>query len=119
MTGEEAGTRPVQAEAEEQRASGMTTARSLAIILVVAGAVLVLVSVFAHQLGLGPNPAFGWKKLSGTVLGVALVVAGVLLWRAVAADARADDDAGGDAADGTAGSDADTPTEARPSRGIE
>ncbi|HET8632285.1 MAG TPA: hypothetical protein VFL91_33065 [Thermomicrobiales bacterium] len=83
-------------EVEAQATPAGTTAtrmRTIAIVLMVAGVALILVSVFARRLGLGPSPGFGWKKLSGTVLGVALVVAGVLLWRGLvgaAGDAGAD-----------------------------
>ena len=98
-----------KAQATPAGEPGGTTAtgmRTIAIVLIVAGVALILVSVFAHRLGLGPSPGFGWKKLSGTVLGVALAGAGVLLRRGVAG---ADDDAAG----------ADTPAEPRTRGGIE
>jgi hypothetical protein len=60
----------------------MSQARILAIAFVVVGALLALVSVFADAIGFGaPGSTFGWKQLLGTVLGVIILVAGVILLR--------------------------------------
>ena len=60
----------------------MSQARILAIAFIVVGALLALVSVFADAVGLGaPGSTFGWKQLLGTVLGVIILVAGVILLR--------------------------------------
>jgi hypothetical protein len=52
----------------------------LALVIVVLGVLLALVSIFADALGLGGQPGFGWKQVIGLVVGLALVAAGVW-WR--------------------------------------
>ena len=47
--------------------------------VLVAGVLLVLVSLFADPLGVGGEPGFGWKQTTGLVIGLALVALG--LWR--------------------------------------
>ena len=66
----------------------MTRARQVGTLLILVGVGITLAAIFAHQLGLGPNPGFGWKKLLGTVLGVVLILGGVIVVRipAVAPD---------------------------------
>lgn len=60
----------------------MSQGRVLALVFIVIGVLLALVSAFADQVGLGaPGSGFGWKQLLGLVLGIILVVAGVLLLR--------------------------------------
>ncbi len=59
----------------------MSQGRLVAIALIIVGVILALVSIFAHQLGLGPNPGFGWKKLLGTVVGIIILIAGIILLR--------------------------------------
>jgi hypothetical protein len=54
--------------------SGKT--RSLALIII--GMVLVLLSLVADMLGVGAHAGFGWKQITGTVVGVVLSVVGVL-----------------------------------------
>jgi hypothetical protein len=54
--------------------------RTLGIVLVVVGVVIVLVMIFAHQLGLSASPVlFSTKKDIGYVVGVVVFVAGLLL----------------------------------------
>ena len=55
------------------------TQRQSALLSLVVGALLVLVSLFADALGVGGQPGFGWKQMGGLVIGVALVAFG--LWR--------------------------------------
>ena len=52
--------------------------REFALALAGVGILIVLLSAFAHPLGLG-HPGFGWKKTLGVVVGVVIIVAG--LWR--------------------------------------
>lgn len=60
----------------------MSQGRVLALVFIVIGVLLGLVSAFADQIGLGaPGSGFGWKQLLGLVLGVILLVAGVILLR--------------------------------------
>ena len=44
--------------------------------LIVIGAIIIIVSVFAHQLGLGSS-GFGAKKIIGTIVGIVVLLAGV------------------------------------------
>jgi uncharacterized membrane protein len=48
-------------------------------LVLVVGALLALISIFADQIGLGAMPGFGWKQTLGLVIGVVLVGLGV--WR--------------------------------------
>ena len=60
----------------------MSQSRVLAIVFIVVGALLALVSAFADIIGLGaPGSSFGWKQLLGTVLGIIALVAGIVLLR--------------------------------------
>lgn len=60
----------------------MSQARMLSIVMIVVGLVLAVVSAFADQIGLGaPGSTFGWKQLLGTVIGIAILIAGVILLR--------------------------------------
>ena len=55
------------------------TPRGSALVMVVVGVLLALLSLFADVLGVGAEPRFGWKQTVGLVVGVALVAIG--LWR--------------------------------------
>ena len=48
-------------------------------ILLIAGVLLLLVSLLADVVGLGLSPGFGWKHIVGSIAGLAL--AGVGFWR--------------------------------------
>ncbi len=50
-------------------------------IVIGAGVLLVLVSVFADPVGLGRNPGFGWLLWLGIVIGVLVILAGLYLRR--------------------------------------
>ncbi len=53
--------------------------RQWALLVLVLGIVLAVVSLFADRLGLGTTPGFGWKQTAGLVVGLTLVAGG--LWR--------------------------------------
>lgn len=60
----------------------MSQARILSIVMIVVGLVLAVVSAFADKIGLGaPGSTFGWKQLLGTVIGIAILIAGAILLR--------------------------------------
>ena len=60
----------------------MSQARILSIVMIVVGLVLAVISAFADQIGLGaPGSTFGWKQLLGTVVGIAILIAGAILLR--------------------------------------
>ncbi len=50
--------------------------RGSALVMVVVGVLLALVSVFADALGVGGEPGFGYKQAAGLVVGVVLAVIG-------------------------------------------
>ena len=54
------------------------TRRGLALVILVVGVLLSLVSLFADTLGVGGEPGFGYKQTAGLVVGLALVALG--LW---------------------------------------
>ena len=49
-------------------------------IVIVVGALLVLISLFADQMGLGRAPGFGWRQFLGVVVGALVILAGGYLW---------------------------------------
>jgi hypothetical protein len=53
--------------------------RGSALLILVIGVLLALVSIFADSLGIGGKPGFGYKQTVGLVVGVALIALG--LWR--------------------------------------
>jgi hypothetical protein len=57
--------------------------RMLFWVLVVVGIIIILVSVFAHQLGIGSS-GFGIKKIIGVIVGVIVALGGV--WGIVSAN---------------------------------
>jgi len=48
-------------------------------VLFVAGAVIVIVSVAADYIGMGGFPGFGYKQITGTILGIVMIVVGLAL----------------------------------------
>lgn len=58
-------------------------------IVIAAGLILLLASLFADPLGIGqPGTSFGWKQIAGTIAGALLTAAGVIWTRRI--DARPD-----------------------------
>ena len=55
------------------------TQRRSALIMVVIGVILALVSLLADAIGVGGDPGFGYKQAAGLLVGVVLVAIG--LWR--------------------------------------
>ena len=52
------------------------TPRGWALVMLVVGVLLALVSIFADVLGVGGEPGFGYKQGAGLVVGVVLAVIG-------------------------------------------
>lgn len=52
--------------------------RTRAVVMLVAGALVVLVALGADVLGLGGHPGIGWKQVLGTLVGAGVAVAGGL-----------------------------------------
>jgi uncharacterized membrane protein len=51
----------------------------LGIVLGLGGLVVLLVSAFANQLGIGEDETFGWLQITAVVVGAAVLVLGVAL----------------------------------------
>jgi hypothetical protein len=54
------------------------TQRQLALVVLIVGVLLALVSLFADAVGVGAEPGFGYKQTAGLMVGVALAALG--LW---------------------------------------
>jgi hypothetical protein len=54
--------------------------KSIAMLLIIAGALLLLVFLTADILGLGGDPnAFGWKQITGSAAGLIILLVGLWL----------------------------------------
>ncbi len=49
-------------------------------VLIAAGALFVLMALFADLLGLARHPNFGWMQGLGVIIGAVVILAGVYLW---------------------------------------
>jgi hypothetical protein len=55
--------------------------RWIAVVLMVVGAVMLALALFADALGIGASSSdFGWKQLIGTMLGAGIVLGGARVW---------------------------------------
>lgn len=50
--------------------------RVIASIVIVVGAIVCLIAIFADQLGIGGGKGFGYVQLIGLIVGIALILAG-------------------------------------------
>ncbi len=50
--------------------------KTIGIILIVVGVVVLIVSGFADALGIGGVPGFGWKQIVGSLVGLVIGVVG-------------------------------------------
>ena len=57
----------------------MLNKKTIGIILLVVGVVLLLVSVFADQIGIGSTAGFGYKQIAGSVAGIVIAIAGYVM----------------------------------------
>jgi len=55
--------------------------RGSALVMLLVGVLLALVSVFADALGIGGEPGFGYKQAAGLVVGLVLVAVSLWRWR--------------------------------------
>lgn len=53
--------------------------RGSALVILIVGVLLALLSLFADRFGVGGTPGFGWKQTIGLVIGIAVAAFG--LWR--------------------------------------
>jgi hypothetical protein len=54
------------------------SSKTRSLVLIIIGMILVLLSLVADMLGVGAHAGFGWKQMTGTIVGVVLAVVGVL-----------------------------------------
>ena len=57
----------------------MASKRTLGLVLLIVGIVVVFVSVAADVIGLGPDVGFGYKQVAGTVGGAIAAIVGMIL----------------------------------------
>jgi hypothetical protein len=55
--------------------------KGLSLILIVVGVIILLVSLFADQIGIGGYPGFGFKQMIGTIIGLVIIIIGLILQR--------------------------------------
>jgi len=57
--------------------------KTIGLVLVIVGVIILAVALFADSLGIGGSPGFGWKQwiMAGAGIIVALVGAGLALWK--------------------------------------
>ena len=58
--------------------------KTLGVGLLVVGVLLVLVSAAADTIGIGEAPGFGWKQITGVIVGVVLAAVGMTRLRPAA-----------------------------------
>ena len=54
--------------------------KRLGIVMVVVGVIVLLLSVLANSIGIGNAVGFGYKQITGTVLGAVLAIVGYILF---------------------------------------
>ena len=57
----------------------MPSKRTISIIVLVVGIIIVAVSLLADPLGIGGSPKFGYRQIAGTVVGAVVTVVGLVL----------------------------------------
>ncbi len=74
----------------------------LARVTIIVGALLVLISLFADQMGLGRSPGFGWRQILGVVVGALVMLdgSGAVSWLRLEADSWSRRRCSGDAGRG-------------------
>lgn len=54
--------------------------KQLGIVLLVIGVIILLLSLLANFIGVGSAPGFGYKQITGTVVGVIVAIVGYVLF---------------------------------------
>lgn len=57
----------------------MTDKKTIAIVLIVAGIILLIASLLADMIGIGQAVGFGYKQMAGSAVGVIAAVAGFVI----------------------------------------
>lgn len=50
-------------------------------LLIVLGAILLILSLLADVIGVGADPAFGYKQIIGVIIGAIAIIRGILVLR--------------------------------------
>ena len=58
----------------------MNNRKTIGIVLLAIGAVLLIGSLAADVIGIGGAPGFGYKQIAGTIVGVIVAVGGFVLY---------------------------------------
>lgn len=58
----------------------MNNRKTIGIVLLAVGAVLLIGSLAADAIGIGGAPGFGYKQIIGTIVGVLMAVGGFVLY---------------------------------------
>lgn len=53
--------------------------KTIGVVLFGVGAVILILSLVAHPIGIGDSPGFPWKQILGALVGAVLTVVGLLL----------------------------------------
>lgn len=59
----------------------MTKKRTIGLVLLIVGIVVLIVSVAADAIGLGGSPGFGYKQIVGVAVGAIAAIAGAIVMR--------------------------------------
>jgi hypothetical protein len=57
----------------------MERRKTAGIILLVAGIVILVLSLAADALGVGVTPHFGWRQITGAIVGAIAIVVGLIM----------------------------------------
>jgi hypothetical protein len=57
----------------------MQSKRSLGVVLLLVGLVVFAASMLADFIGYGGSDAFGWKQITGSVVGAIVLITGIIL----------------------------------------
>lgn len=59
----------------------MAKKRTIGLVLLIVGIVVLIVSVAADAIGLGGSPGFGYKQIVGVAVGAIVAIAGAIIRR--------------------------------------
>lgn len=60
---------------------GNMSQKTIGWVVMIAGAVLLILSLIADLIGLGSYPGMNWAQITGAVVGLVLLLAGLWFWR--------------------------------------
>lgn len=57
----------------------MERKKTIGIILLIGGVIILILSLFADPIGIGGAPGFGFKQITGTIAGAVIAAAGLFV----------------------------------------